>query len=101
MNKPAVDQAVLVYIPSAVAFDLAFDEIEDPLIEAIREAAAGEFDGNEIGPAGTTLYMYGPSADVIFEVVVPILRDAGVPSVASVTRRYGGPGSPEITAALG
>ena len=37
------------------------------------------------------LYMYGPNADKLFEVVEPILRAVPFMSGASVTKRYGPP----------
>lgn len=68
-------------------------ELEDKLINAIETAAAGEFDGDEIAVDGSdgTLYMYGPSADRLFEVVRPVLASATCIRNAVATIRYGSP----------
>ena len=61
------DQAVLVHLDGAglppelyKQYDLS--TLEDQLTSTMSSAALGEFDGNEVGPARTTLYMYGPGA---------------------------------------
>ena len=48
--------------------------LEDELIEAIKEAGVGEFDGNEFGGGEAVLYSYGPDADALFAVMEPHLR---------------------------
>ena len=88
------EHAVLVHITNARA-ELGLDEIEDPLIEAIAAANAGEFDGNEIGPVDATLYMYGPDADRLFEVVKRVIAMLDIPADVQAVRRYGEPGAPE------
>ena len=60
---------------------MALDEIEEPLIEAIDEAGVGEFDGNEIGPDGATLYMYA-----IVRYGVPAPRSAASTCSAQMCR---------------
>ncbi len=95
------EQAVLVWIKlSDEAFGSGDDEdivfaLEDELVAAIGEQGAGEFDGNEFGDGGCTLYMYGRSADCLFEVIAPILRAASLPLGSYVVKRYGDPGAPE------
>ena len=68
-------------------------ELEDKLIAAIDSAEAGEFDGNEVAVDGSdgTLYMYGPDADRLFEVVRPVLSSATCIRDAVATIRYGPP----------
>ena len=68
-------------------------ELEDQLIAAIESADAGEFDGNEVATDGSdgTLYMYGPDADRLFEVVRPVLAAATCIRNAIATIRYGPP----------
>ena len=68
-------------------------ELEDKLTDAIELAAVGEFDGNEIAMDGSdgTLYMYGPSADRLFDVVRPVLASADCIHNAVATIRYGPP----------
>ena len=67
--------------------------LEDQLRTAIESGGGGEYDGHEIAMDGSdgTLYMYGPNADKLFEVVEPILRAVPFMSGASVTKRYGPP----------
>ena len=68
-------------------------ELEDQLIAAIESAEVGEFDGNEVAVDGSdgTLYMYGPDADRLFEVVRPVLASATCIRNAVATIRYGPP----------
>ena len=68
-------------------------ELEDKLIAAIESADVGEFDGNEVAMDGSdgTLYMYGPDADRLFEVVRPVLASATCIRNAVATLRYGPP----------
>ena len=86
-------QAVIVH------FDYAADSL-DPLLDlegeleaAIAAAGVGEFDGNEIAVdlSDGSLYMYGPDADALFAVVLPILARAGCFRNARATLRYGPP----------
>jgi len=67
-------------------------ELEDQLDEAISKAEVGEYDGNEIATDGSdgSLYMYGPDADRLLEVVEPIIRANSFMKGAQVRRRYGG-----------
>jgi len=66
-------------------------ELEDQLVEAISEAGVGEYDGNEIATDGSdgTLYMYGPDADQLLQVVEPIVRACSFMKGARVRKRYG------------
>lgn len=65
--------------------------LEDRLSAAIELANVGEFDGNEIATdlSDGTLYMYGPDADALFTVVLPILKATAFLSGAEIVRRYG------------
>ena len=60
--------------------------------KAISEAKAGEYDGNEIAVDGSdgSLFMYGPDADRLLEVIEPIIRASSFMKGAQVRRRYGG-----------
>lgn len=68
--------------------------LEDKLVKAIQAAGAGEYDGHEIAVDGSdgSLYMYGPDAERLFEVVQPTLEDTDFLKGAQVTMRYGPPG---------
>ena len=70
----------------------ALFEVERQLEAAIDEAGVGEFDGNEIAVDGSdgSLYMYGPDADKLFEVVRPVLERAECLSNVVALLRYGG-----------
>ncbi len=83
--------AVLVHLASLDDTTGLF-ELEDQLIEAIDQASAGEFDGNEVGPEGATLYMYGPDADQLWSAVEPVLQRTDLGEGAFAVRRYGEPG---------
>jgi hypothetical protein len=98
MSK-AEEQAVLVYLdggslPDSVyeQFDLA--TLEEHLIQAIDSHAVGEYDGNEFGPSGATLYMYGPDARALFGSIESILRSYPLCQNAQVILRFGKPGAP-------
>lgn len=69
-------------------------QLEDQLTEAIEAAGAGMFDGDEIATDGSdgTLFMYGPDADKLFEVVRPVLASTDVIRNIVATLRYGPPG---------
>jgi hypothetical protein len=71
----------------------ALFDLEDRLERAISAAGAGEFDGNEIAADGNDarLYMYGPDADRLFDVVRPVLESAPFMRGAQVVKRYGPP----------
>ena len=66
--------------------------LEDQLSDAIKNSAAGEFDGDEYGDGVCTIYMYGPSAERLF-AVIPILKKFHALAGSYVTKRYGKPGS--------
>lgn len=63
--------------------------LEQRLIDAIGEARAGEFEGNEFGPGEVTLFAYGPDADRLFAAMEPVLRSFPA-RPAQVLLRYGG-----------
>ena len=91
-------QAVLVFLdgqglPDDVYRDNDLATLEDHLLEAIQAGALGEFDGNEIGPAETTLYLYGPDAERLFSGIESTLRGHPLCQNARVVIRYGGPGA--------
>jgi hypothetical protein len=87
----AMEHAIIVHFQYGSTDLTRLFALEDKLIEAISSAKAGEFDGNEIAADGSDgyLYMYGPDADRLFDVVLPILKSADFMKGAAVTRRYG------------
>jgi hypothetical protein len=80
-------------------------KLEDRLIAVIEAADAGEFDGHEFAIDGRdgSLYMYGPDADRLFEVVRPVIESAGCIRNAVATVRFGPPeeGVPEKKVKIG
>ena len=93
------EQAVIVYLagtglPDVIYQDYDLATLEDRLVDAIAASESGEYDGNEFGADGTTLYLYGPNAETLFAAVESTLR--GYPSCqnARIVLRYGPPGSP-------
>lgn len=61
-------QAVLVHLdgtglPDHIYHEYDLATIEDRLIEVLERERVGEFDGNEVRPEQTTLFMYGPDAE--------------------------------------
>jgi hypothetical protein len=91
-------QAVLVHLdgtglPEHVYKECDLVTIEDRLIEAIDRGRLGEFDGTEVGPTETTLFMYGPDAERLFAAVEGILRAYPLCQGARAQIRRGGPGA--------
>jgi hypothetical protein len=93
------DQAVLIHLDATGLPDKAYEEYDlmtlgEELTEAIQAAKVGEYDGDESGPGVTTVYLYGPDAEVLFRAVEPVLRRYPLCQNATVEIRSGGPGSP-------
>ncbi len=90
-----VEHAVLIHITSLSDADTGLDTIEDPIIEALERSGVGEFDGNEIGPDGATLYMYGPDADSLWAAIEDAVRSGPFGEGSYAVKRHGPPGAPE------
>ena len=91
-------QAVLVHLdgvglPAHIYREYDLATIEDQLIDVIEREGLGEFDGNEVGPVETTLFMYGPDAERLFAGIEPTLRAYPLCQAARVEVRPGGPGT--------
>ena len=100
------EQAVLIWLDGSALPDQVYAEydlstLEDQLIARLDATLAGELDGNEFGPEGTTLYLYGPDAELLFRVIEPVLRAYPLCTGARVHIRRGGPGAPERIVHLG
>lgn len=99
-QPPQSEQAVLVYLDGTGLPDSIYEEydlatIEDKLTEVIERDALGQFDGNEIGPTETTLFMYSEDAERLFAGIEQTLRDYPLCKSARVVIRRGGPGAEE------
>jgi hypothetical protein len=99
-----VDHAVLVNFDYIGSTDLTLlFALETKLEAAIDAAKVGEFDGNEVATDGSdgTLYMYGPDADRLFEIIKPVLEGCSFMRGARITLRYGSPGADQRQLVLG
>jgi hypothetical protein len=86
-------QAVIVHF-SYGSTDLSrLFALEDKLEKAISATKAGLYDGNEVATEGSDgfMYIYGPDADHLFEIVGPILKATPFMRGAEITKRYGPP----------
>ncbi len=72
------------------------DELEERLMLAIEDAGVGEFDGIGRGLGALDVYLYGPSADALWDVVGPVLRSFPAHPGSHAIKRYGEPGAPEV-----
>jgi hypothetical protein len=95
-----LEQAVLVYLNGSELADEIYQQydtstLEDQLIAVIQSHNLGEFDGNEFGPEGVTLFMYGRDAEVLFNGIERVLRAYPLCQRARVVIRQGGPGAPQ------
>jgi hypothetical protein len=69
--------------------------IEDRLTELLAARNVGEVDGHEFGIGFATLYMYGPSAEQIADVVLDLLAGSRHRDGSALIKRFGRPGSRE------
>jgi hypothetical protein len=92
-EPPPPEQAVIVSFRYGQGSLDPLTALEDRLEQAIERAPVGEYDGNEVAVDGSggTLYMYGPSADKLFEVVRPILEKTPFMTGATACLRHGPP----------
>jgi hypothetical protein len=92
-KKTSPEQAVIVDFQYGKQDMQPVFDLGDALDKAISTAEVGEYDGNEIAADGSdgSLYMYGPDADLLFEVVLPVLKSVDFMEGATVRIRYGPP----------
>ena len=69
----------------------SFHQFTDKLAEVILNSGAGVFDGDEFGNGECGLFMYGPNADRLFNVVEPLLRGWTPLAGGYAIKRYGAP----------
>ncbi|MGO8986024.1 MAG: hypothetical protein ACLQFM_14665 [Terriglobales bacterium] len=93
------EEALIVKIPFNAQKHGANDEVErlykleGELIQALEHSHVGEYDGNEIGEGTFTMYAYGPSANKLLEVALPVLMKHNLPTGSYAVKRYGKPGA--------
>jgi hypothetical protein len=101
-GKPAApvapEQAVLIRLNGTTLLQHIYDEndlstLENQLIAALEGTGAGEFDGNEIGPEVTRLYLYGPDAEKLFMTIKPVFSSYPLCQQSTVIIRQGKPGA--------
>ena len=93
LETQMTEHAVIVHFSYGSTNLQAIFSLEDRLEAAIAGASVGEYDGHEVAIDGSDgyLYMYGPDADRLFDIVRPILESAPFTRGATVTVRYGPP----------
>lgn len=75
-------------------------ELEDQLATALKAAKAGKVDGNEVCQDAWTVFMYGKSADALFQAIRPVLRACPHSHGATVVKQFGGPNAEQQTREL-
>jgi len=98
-KRAASEHAVVVHLdgtglPADVYKQYDLDTIETELRSIMDGQWLGEYDGNEIGEAGATLFMYGPDGDHLFTGIEAALRAYPLCRNARVLIRPGPPGTP-------
>ena len=69
--------------------------LEDKIITAIDHSEAGVYDGNEIGGGEFTIYIYGRSAERLWDIVSPLMKTLHARNGSYLIMRDGGPGASE------
>ena len=64
-------------------------QVEDLLENAVGAAEAGYLDGNEVGEGEYTIWLYGPDADLLSEVVKRTLQTLDLPRECYLMVRRG------------
>jgi hypothetical protein len=73
------------------------EELCHALASRLRERGAGELASNEMAAGEATIYLYGQSADQIFETIEPLLRASPLmKSGSTVRKRHGMSGEPDV-----
>lgn len=96
-----MEHAVIVHLPlsdgrfGSSSERVGLFEVQEQMASAIREAGAGEFDGDEMGEGECVLFMYGPNADRLFEAVQAVLKSSKLAAGGYAIKRYGEAGDPK------
>jgi hypothetical protein len=100
-TEPDEDQeCVLVHLDGTSLPDDVYEQcdvwtISERIEEVLHREELGEYDGHETGPTGTTLFMYGPDAERLYDGIEGVLRDYPLCRNARVVIRRGELGAPE------
>ncbi len=73
-------------------------ELEEELVTRLEGKNVGALDGYEIAMDGSDgfLFLYGPDADALYEVIEPALRASAVTQGGHATLRYGAYNTPNV-----
>jgi len=98
-RRPAYQQAVIVRLSpprrgASTEQEEDVSTLETLLTDVIERQKLGEYDGNEVGAEGATLFMYASSAEDLFRGVESTLRSSTLCKNARVQIRPGPPGTP-------
>ena len=93
-RRPVYEQAVIVRLsppPRRASTEPEEDlwTLETLLTDVIERQGLGEYDGNEVGEDGATLFMYGSNAEDLFRGVEATLRASSLCQNARVQIRPG------------
>jgi hypothetical protein len=97
------EETLIIEIPLAAGAAARSDalrsamDLDDPLRQRVADEGVGTYDGNEVGIRSCRHYLYGPSADRMFEKIAPILKQTGLLSSARITKRDKGGAETELT----
>jgi hypothetical protein len=91
----STEQAVIVHFEYGSTDLTQLHALEEKISAALAADGIGDFDGDEVATSGKDgyLYMYGPSADAVLELVRPLLEESPFMRGARITRVYGELGS--------
>lgn len=79
---------VLVHNPPSEEEVERWQGLQEQLAEAIDVAGAGEFDGDGWGDGMLDVFMYGPSADALWDAVAPVIEKHAIPKGSHAIKRY-------------
>src|SRR4028119_1034301 len=94
-----LEQALLVYLKLSNDEFGDFGEreaifrLEDEVEPKVLSSGAGEYDGHEFGGGFGALYIYGPEADKLFDVVIESVMDRPPRAGSYIVKRYGDVGA--------
>lgn len=94
------DEAILLHFPLEGTWPTQdetakYHALQDQLDLAVQAAKAGELDGDEWGEGQCVVFLYGPSAALLWDAIAPVLEKYPFPEGSHAIKRQGPPGSSE------
>lgn len=94
-EEHSAEQAVLVRLDGKTLPPEIYEEhdvggLEDQIRPLLEQTGVGSYDGDEHGPDGVTLFLYGPDAEALFKTIEPLLLAYPLCRNARVEIRPGG-----------